>query len=1274
MSDPFAGYYGKMAPASSATTAPSAVAASNADPFASYYGQTVPSPETPPSIATEEPVRGLIGQTINDIVTRPDRTLFEAVAGAPLGAGRFVGKMGEGLGNLVEGVGSVFDRDEDPRTLNVVQRLGRIVRRKAEGLTEQADLVEMETMPGKAAKLVGEVGTDILATVAGARALKLPTIKMPSPVMQTAVNESLKMAIASAPATAAYSSTGESLTQAAAALVGDEELAQTLEGSMAKRVLADLALNTTLGLAMDAGLAKIGQIRAARQQAAKQAAEAAEKAARDAAEAAAAAAPRQAQVRALLANPAPKPGPMYDEALLPAIPMRGEVPPDEALARAAARGIPEPTPPPLDVIQVTPATPRPDIEVVEGYDARSRRTQAMAQRARVSGETEVERMATSGRVLQIPDEEATKVLEVAKATADAQRAANPSPTIILSSLGAGQWEEALKNPAAREVIKSGGIVGVGLGMQQLEDERLSATGKDLVVLGVLSAMYPQLRSAGLKGAGNLRERMMASETGRKVLNAMSYDLTADPVLKDLATQYERMLAKGKALAAELSTKASALGPQADRRISDLIERESFEPAVGDLAPEALALAKRIADEFAEVGRLQVQAGVLSQSTLDRFNKQYLPRMYAKYMAEEAVGDVITVGTRKIRLREVLERADLTDDIRNALGEVREASVRTRIGLEEQYRRAATGMMFDQISKVPGMVLTDSNTARQAYVSARNAYENLVSRIKREGVEHLTPAQKATLREQRETLWQATKNAKAEYQRIGTLYTKPRDGYVRVPDSAGYGQLRGAVVRQDVADYLNMLPEMSKHNAWDGLLRFWKKSKTVYNLGTHVGNFVSNVSMAHMGGLPVTEVIPAIRNAWKAIKAYDPDVRYLAERGDLDRGLPMFSDPIVAGDPEEALRGLMETTRPQTRQVLEDAGFTPMTTIGREARGLDRWVVDIYAKGDGLFRVALFKKLKANGMADELAADFVRKQFVDYGTRSPALKLIGRYASPFVMFPAKAVPRMLDQVLQHPERWATLAMFWGLADQYTRRTVGPMSLDDLPEGERRAGYLVPGRVQLPATGPAGEFYTLDMARWTPFSALTGDAAPGTAVGQLDVGLPGIVSPSGPLADFGNLVMGRNAFTGEPLATASMTTQEKLQTYGLEILKFVAPTMLGVHAMNVKHSLEDLDKRAALINVFGVLGTKPRIVRPGMEAVYAEYEMNEALADAQKQMNARLLKAQLNPAKQERITLDYQMKLLMIQEKYLERIGAHEAAKEMLEQRNAMSSGGVQYQPR
>jgi len=740
------------------------------------------------------------------------------------------------------------------------------------------------------------------------------------------------------------------------------------------------------------------------------------------------------------------------------------------------------------------------------------------------------------------------------------------------------------------------VGGTGAVLSQSEDEDLRYTGEGLMALAAAHAIgMPRIRAAGGATGDMLVKSLSGHKYGERLLNTLSLDILADPKLKVLREAFEEGTALGHARAAELSKMAGKFGPEVDRMLSDIVEKESISGMTTD-DTAILGIAERIAKEFEELGELQVREGILAPGQFEKYRGQYLPRTYAEFEGARASGIAqrpAVLGPRRPEITPAKPRREIPLERRAELGEIREASFRTAAGVEKGYRNLAAARLFRGLREMPGSLHPEYESAFESLLTARQS-----------GVEDAIEAAKRNLRF------------------VSSSFDAKSGDYVRLKDSPKLGALQGAVVRRDVADYLNGIEQLPLGKKAGGFLSYWKRMHTIMNVPTHVGNVASNVSIAHMTGVPLWEQPVAMARAIKDYNAYGPVTRFLAESGVLERGLPTAGEavPRPGHSLKTILRELSATTRPETRAVLQKQGIEPISTVAKYARKVSDRMESAYAKEDGLFRVMVFQKMVANGMPQEQAGAFVNKAFVDYTTRSPLLGTIKNTVSPFIMFPVRAIPFMTAQIIEHPVRWATLAAVWGGMDQYSQRKVGKVASEDLRPDLRRSkrfGYLAPGFTQLPFEGEGGEKYGIDVARWTPFSAVTGAPAPGSlAFATLGTDAPGIIQPSGPYIDIGAKLTGTDPFTGEKFIKPGMDRRDKTKALTRQVAGLALPSMLSFHVPRVVGNLQDADRRSAAINALGLIGTRPQVVTPGRQSYFEgrdfETERNSIMQMARKDL--------------------------------------------------------------
>lgn len=598
-----------------------------------------------------------------------------------------------------------------------------------------------------------------------------------------------------------------------------------------------------------------------------------------------------------------------------------------------------------------------------------------------------------------------------------------------------------------------------------------------------------------------------------------------------------------------------------------------------------------------------------------------------------------------RIKGEKQRLDLSPEQRNELGEIREASYRLTETFGRGGKDIATARMFLALADIPGVIEPQYKQIFEEAAMARGLRDAAIASGDKEAARDASRAYleaKATLEKMRATF-------------------KKGDEYITLPDTPGLGVLRGAVVRRDAAEYLLMVDDWAdtKH-IWDKTLNAWKKIHTVYNPGTHGGNFASNQAMVALGGIPIPMQWMLLPKAWKDIKGYGPATRFLTENGILERGLPLYGVTPVKGlaDDKAALRTLARTTRPETQAALKKQGIEPMGTAELRLREGEAKATRLYSLEDGVYRVMLFQRYVEQGMEPEAAMKKMMEVLPGYDTRSPILKALKKTFSPFVMFPAKYIPAALNLIMEHPERWVAVAAMWGGLNEASRRMYEPVEQKDLPPNQRGYNYLIPGRIQVDAIArpafealgiepPAGDKYTFDVARWTPFSAITGSPAPGAIATQISEDIPGILQPGGPIADIGALMVNRDPFTGDPLIEPGMTGGEKAQAIGGRIASLALPSVASFQIPRVLKDIQRGDAAAAALDAMGILGLRPQVVKPGLQAIREQKKYEDAVSGIQSRLRQELRRNR-DPERAKRLEEEATRNIIREAEKYKARM--------------------------
>lgn len=783
---------------------------------------------------------------------------------------------------------------------------------------------------------------------------------------------------------------------------------------------------------------------------------------------------------------------------------------------------------------------------------------------------------------------------------------------------------ALSNvPGGKTQLANVGLGAVGYGMSQAEDERLRITGDALMVAAAYSLVHGKVKQGAKYTGSKIAEELSKFSAGRRAVDEISLDIRTDPRIKDVVQRYERERSKLEAIGRELASGAQKRGPVFERVVSDLVDKETIE--AGALSTEDMALAVAFAQKIADnsLGLKKVGADIISYDTyLKQGGPNFLPRRYARYEAEDVNDVVVQYKGKTFRIGgEKIRNNLLTREERDALGEIREASYRIADYFGRGARDITTAHLFQTLADIPGVIHPEYVSAvREAAIGADLAK---VARTPTKGSRGSPAAAKDALR--------AADAAKTRAKALSEQFKRKGQEYVTLPDTPQLGVLRGAVVRKDAADYLNDLPDFrSTVSQYNKALKYWKTIKTVFNPPTHVANFVANWPVAMMNGLPFTELMTtALPRAYKDIQAYGPATRFLAEAGVLERAALTYGDVPTKGIDRDktVLRSMLKTTRPETRVALEAEGLKPMGRVEEKGRAIAKGFGSLYSTGDAIFRVALFQKLTKNGLGNEEALTKVMEAFPDYGTRSPLLQKV-KALSPFVMYSAKYIPTFLDKIAEQPWRWALVASSWTAIDQMSRRQAGAVDEMDLPPNRRftKAGYLLPGLIQAEALGvksdQVGERKMIDIARFTPLTALSGSTSPGSPVSAISQNVPNIFQPSGPALDLAAMFkVNADPFSGRPFIKPGDEGLDKLKKWTVGSVEggrftpgFAAnlalPSFLSYHIPNIIKDLYYGNTSGAKSDALGLVGLRPVTIKAGKQAEYALRARDEKISDVNK----------------------------------------------------------------
>ena len=288
----------------------------------------------------------------------------------------------------------------------------------------------------------------------------------------------------------------------------------------------------------------------------------------------------------------------------------------------------------------------------------------------------------------------------------------------------------------------------------------------------------------------------------------------------------------------------------------------------------------------------------------------------------------------------------------------------------------------------------------------------------------------------------------------------------------------------MADDKNIIP------IWNDFMGFWAHS-AILSTGFHTRNNIEAFTKNYMAGInPV-----AYRHAERALMPTTKNGVDIA--GKLKKKwMTELADANI-------MRGSM------VGQIVGKTGMTEVPVL-RQAFQASRWVG---TQSEKLHRAALYIDGRLNGMSLAEAAIRVKKWQFDYDEATPIIRAVKKNLMPFIQWPTKNIPLLLDTVLTQPVKLRNI--------EYLRKVLASDSESELnPEYWRNVGIW-----------EMGDKYAASIGISWP-GDLNALSQPGGVTGQL-----------GPFGSAINVLNNYDSFLGKEIS------EFKGQTEGLLLNKYV-----------------------------------------------------------------------------------------------------------------------------
>lgn len=381
-------------------------------------------------------------------------------------------------------------------------------------------------------------------------------------------------------------------------------------------------------------------------------------------------------------------------------------------------------------------------------------------------------------------------------------------------------------------------------------------------------------------------------------------------------------------------------------------------------------------------------------------------------------------------------------------------------------------------------------------------------------------------------------------------------WVQLPKGPQYGALSGKIVSGSVWSAMTDMSDrqpMIKLNALNNTMRWFKKSKTVYNFGTHVTNVATNFTLAMMHDIPM----PTVAHAAKLFAQYEVNPNAMSPQ-DRQLVLAFINSNAMVGDFSsaevkqalyDAMKQSLDGGSPSLLGRLSTmAGFEKGKAeaikrfVGNKLDKADQVMTEIYSAEDNIFRLAAFLKHAADLSAQrggqvtaqdlQAAGDFARWAFLDYDIDSKAVRIARQTVLPFVSWTYAIIPVLGKIAVHQPWKIANLLLAYTILEHVMQAMAGEEE-DELarkrgPEyiRDRMFGFGPYMHVRIPFLGDDQNPVYYRLGDYIPMASLA-RGLPNGFMGQ--DWWPSAVTPTGPfVTSVIASLAGVDPYTGKPLS--------------------------------------------------------------------------------------------------------------------------------------------------
>ena len=405
-------------------------------------------------------------------------------------------------------------------------------------------------------------------------------------------------------------------------------------------------------------------------------------------------------------------------------------------------------------------------------------------------------------------------------------------------------------------------------------------------------------------------------------------------------------------------------------------------------------------------------------------------------------------------------------------------------------------------------------------------------------------------------------------------------WVRLPAGDAYGELAGKIIPGPVWGSMIDMHDRSplfNSEAFNGTMRWFKKAKTVYTPATHANNILTNYSLMLLHGI-------SHRNL------RDAAVMFAKFERSPDKMSPQQRDMMQAFYRSGAVLG--QYTQTEAKQVIADAliaSISPspsgsmlkrmtelakfektfaenLERLSRKASNFDSNMVNLYAAGDNIFRLAAFMNTAGNIQTRDGTAQIneaqlaeagiaARKMFLDYDIDSRWVRAARQSFFPFVSWSYAIMPVLGRLAIEKPWTMVNMMAAIGLMsavfdgdDEEEWRLTGPDQVR-----EKALWGLGPHMfMRVPFMGDDENPVYWNIGKSIPMMTLF-NPPPGESKLFGQSWIPGFITPGGPYANIiAAGLFGVDPFTGKKLSDETSDNFDRFASAAKTIYNTMTPS--------------------------------------------------------------------------------------------------------------------------